>query len=176
MNRMTIPAVAAALGLALAAGSAGAKTWDFSFTDAVNNTGSGQFITGNAGSPYTVTSVTGQVDGVTIGAMSPYADSDQLLYSAAPYVNVLGISFDTVDAHDNVLDQYNIYEWMSGDHPGTWLLDAAVDPNGYGWNGNPMTSFTLTAVPEPGSWSLMIIGVGLAGAALRRRAANAVAA
>ena len=181
MTRKTLPAAAAALGLALAAGSAQATVWDFSFSDTVGNSGMGQFTTGPAessppadcpnppGAYYTVTGITGEVDNNEITGLSQYADSDQLLFPAAPHVDVWGISFYTTN------DQYNIYEWGIPGPIGTWLLDANVDPAGLGWNGNP-TSFTLTAVPEPGSWPLMIIGVGLAGASLRRRAATAVAA
>ena len=37
-------------------------------------------------------------------------------------------------------------------------------------------NFTLTAVPEPASWALLIAGFGLTGAVLRRRRAVALAA
>ena len=37
-------------------------------------------------------------------------------------------------------------------------------------------NFTLTAVPEPATWGMMIMGFGLAGATLRRRRASALAA
>lgn len=45
------------------------------------------------------------------------------------------------------------------------------------WNsGLSEVQFAGTAVPEPASWALMIAGFGLAGAAMRRRAASAVLA
>ena len=38
-----------------------------------------------------------------------------------------------------------------------------------GGAGAPYTSITVAAVPEPAAWGLMVLGFGLAGAALRRR-------
>lgn len=40
------------------------------------------------------------------------------------------------------------------------------------WYINALNGLTTTGVPEPGTWSLAILGLGLAGAALRRRRAE----
>jgi len=45
------------------------------------------------------------------------------------------------------------------------------DPSGYAGSG----SVSLTAVPEPAAWSLMVLGFGGLGAALRRRVAAVLA-
>ncbi len=47
-------------------------------------------------------------------------------------------------------------------------------PGTYGDVNNPMTTITVVAdIPEPGSWALMLLGLGLSGSILRRRRAAA---
>ena len=48
-----------------------------------------------------------------------------------------------------------------------------VDKDGVYFNDSTGVNFSVTPVPEPATWTLMIAGFGLAGAALRRRAALA---
>jgi hypothetical protein len=64
-----------------------------------------------------------------------------------------------VDEYYNYRFQVEIYGW---DMP-------EIEPPPFDYR------FTLTAVPEPTTWAMMIIGFGLAGGALRRRNQLAVA-
>jgi hypothetical protein len=85
------------------AGSAHALVFDFSYSGGSGSnavSGSGEFITGSTGSPYTVTGVAGTANGSTINGVSSYAGADNLLYtSGAPLVDFSGISFSTSN-HD----------------------------------------------------------------------------
>lgn len=56
---------------------------------------------------------------------------------------------------------------------GTYRLEAGVANGGDGFNPSFLLvdDFRMNAVPEPGTWALMIAGFGLAGAALRHRKA-----
>jgi hypothetical protein len=58
---------------------------------------------------------------------------------------------------------------------GDGLFDNFGGTNGYGVIDN-FSIATVTGVPEPATWALLIAGVGLAGGALRRRAGKKVAA
>lgn len=67
--------------------------------------------------------------------------------------------------------------------PGTYYFSAYesldISPVGSGsatGSHNDTLSFSISAAPEPGTWVLMMAGVGLAGAALRRRRATAALA
>ena len=48
-------------------------------------------------------------------------------------------------------------------------IDFRVNRAGVIWNDSTGLAATVTAVPEPATWAMMIAGFGLAGAALRRR-------
>lgn len=58
---------------------------------------------------------------------------------------------------------------------GATFAFAGISGNGRSFNGS-LTYTVNAAVPEPASWGLMIAGLGLAGAALRRRSAVAATA
>lgn len=47
-----------------------------------------------------------------------------------------------------------------------FIAFSSTDPGGVGFNG---FSFNLPAVPEPATWSMLILGFGATGVALRRR-------
>lgn len=52
---------------------------------------------------------------------------------------------------------------------GTYTLTFAQSPGGNNYRGSILDNVVLSAVPEPGTWLLMIAGFGMMGAVLRRR-------
>ncbi|WP_157265295.1 PEPxxWA-CTERM sorting domain-containing protein [Azohydromonas aeria] len=64
---------------------------------------------------------------------------------------------------------------LAGTAATRWTLATAADINdrgqiiGIGWLNGVRTSFIATPVPEPQTWALLLGGVGLVGAAVRRR-------
>jgi hypothetical protein len=55
-------------------------------------------------------------------------------------------------------------------------LGFIIDKNGSNWNDSTGVNFSLSAVPEPASWGLMILGFAGLGASLRQRRARTAAA
>ncbi|MGO9390747.1 hypothetical protein [Rhodoblastus sp.] len=164
----SVKLAAAVLAMALASGSASAKVWEFSYTDGVGDSGSGTFITGSVGPTYTVTGITGTADGKTITGLSSYAGSDQILYPIdypkSAGVDLSGISFSTSGGPD-----FNLYAYSGG----TWLLNSNVDPIGYPQNGNALTAFSVSTVPEVSTWLMMLAGfAGLGFVGYRRQKAG----
>jgi hypothetical protein len=73
-----------------------------------------------------------------------------------------------LDSSDNELLLESLVPAIyDGSSDATFTLTPGVYPGDV--NG---TTLTLSAAPEPGAWTLMILGVGLAGACLRRRRAS----
>ena len=184
---------AAALSIAFAA-SAQAKVFDFSFTGDNGVSGSGVFTTGAAGSPFTVTNVSGTItddQGVLAGAgpflitgvtvANGYAANDNLLFvpasgSPTAFVDFGGISFNTSNAALAVGPQFNL--GGGGSNPsGTVLNDSANDPGGFPQPtfGSNNVSLSVTAVPEPATWAVMLVGFGGLGVAMRSRRKQAAA-
>jgi hypothetical protein len=160
-----------ALALTLAASAAEAKSWDFSFTSTGPDTASGTFTTTNTGPTYTVTDITGTIDGSTITGLSSYAGADQLLFMPGPpNFDVGGISFSALDGIS-----YNLTDFPDGSNR---ITNSVYDPPGVG-TPEPfqLTSLTITAVPESATWLMMVMGVAAIGAGLRmgrgRQLANA---
>jgi hypothetical protein len=156
------------LAMGLATGSASAKVWEFSYTDGVGDSGSGTFITSSVGPTYRVTGITGTADGNMITGLSSYAGSDQILYPivypTSAGVDLAGISFSTLGGPD-----FNLYAYQGG----TWLLNSTVDWIGYPQNGNPLTSFSVSTVPEVSTWVMMLAGfAGLGFVGYRRQKAG----
>jgi hypothetical protein len=166
----------AALALTFASSAASAKTWDFSFTGDNGVSGSGELFTGASGSPFTVTGASGTITDTqgalsgspfTINGLSGYAAADNLLYvpptQPSGYVDFGGISFTTTAGVD-----FNLGGGGTGS-PSAVLNDSVNDPIGYPvptFGSNNIT-LSISAVPEPASWAMMLLGVGVIGLGLR---------
>jgi PEP-CTERM motif len=169
----------AAIGgaLAFAACAAGATTFDWSYSGfnggPVSASGTLE-ATADGGGVYAVTSISGTRNGVAITGLATYAGDDNLVYTTPPnvdypglaYANTFGqvfnVYYDTSLTDDYACGQVGYCEIGPGT-AGTTGLGPPADSIG------PIASFTLTAVPEPSAWALMLIGLGAVGALARRR-------
>jgi hypothetical protein len=159
MSRFLVVAVIAAISAIANASSARAEVYLWSFSNATDS-GSGTFDTAAPWSPtgIAITGFTGSIDGNVITALSPYAASDNMLYSDPPHISQGGISLVTS------LDTYNFENYF-----GTKLIKQSFDPNGFVNSGVEIT-FNIAAVPEPSTWAMMILGfAGVGFMAYRRR-------
>lgn len=60
-------------------------------------------------------------------------------------------------------NQFTLYEYLGTDGTGNWVTNGQQDMSHIAFFGTPGT-----AVPEPGTWALMLLGFGAAGYSLRR--------
>jgi hypothetical protein len=163
------------------AGAQAAEYFNFSWTDGIGNSATGQFITDGVTQPsgaMQITAITGvQTHGAahsSITGVSGWAGADNLFFDptvGGAYFTFGGASYTTL-----ALGEWNLFHWNNSEN----ALSFNVDNVGYPQNGQPIafrvgsegqTSETAGAVPEPAAWTLMILGFGAAGAALRRRRA-----
>ena len=169
MKRSVIAGVVAVALFGVSA--AKANVYEFSYAGG-GYSASGDFTPGNTGSPYTVTGITGTADGFSITGLSPYAGANQLLYfppTGGYYADFSGISF----ANANGVD-YNITNYPSGS--GNFLNISTLDSGGSGCCGVAI-EMTVSAVPEPSTWAMMILGfLGLGFMAYRRNSKPALSA
>jgi len=158
--RLVLLGAALSGALAVGASAAGAASflWSYSGVNGGPVSASGTLqATPDGGGVYTVTSISGFRNGLAITGLTTYAGDDELVYTTAPYVDYPGLAYT-----DSSGDAFNVYYDTS-------LTDSyACGQIGYCAIG-PIASFTLTAVPEPGAWALMLIGLGVVGALARRR-------
>ena len=133
----------------------------------------------NALGGYDILSASGTIDGVAVLGLKPNPDQpnntadgiyiyDNVLYTSGFALDPPGLVVLTTDHEFNFGydgSQYYAISWLEGS---TRLNSHGQPiPDYRGSVGNA----SLTAVPEPASWAMMVGGFGLAGAAMRRRRA-----
>ena len=106
-----------------------------------------------------VTAISGTRNGLAVTGLDPYASATQTFSPTAPETDFGGISYGVSSGtlynifHDSALGEIN-----SVDSPGGNLVNASR-----------FDSFSVTAVPEPAVWGMMILGFAAVGGAMRRR-------
>lgn len=165
---------AAAVMLQPALAMATTFDWSYAGFNGVPVTAMGQLTaTPVGGGAFAVTSFSGMRNGSTITGLSTYAGDDNEVFSAGPFVDYFGLAYtDSSGAAYNVYYDASLTDAYACGHigyceigPGTVGTSGLSPPDSIG----QISGFTLAAVPEPASWALMVIGVGLSGACLRRR-------
>jgi hypothetical protein len=163
--RVKLLAIVSAAALVFA-GSAQAKVYQLNFTSGIDS-GIVDFTTAGpwTGSGVGITGVSGQIDGSAVTGLSGYAGADNLLYDTAPHVDLGGVSVSTA------VDTFNFTNYGSFQ-----LLKASVDPTGSNADDLVPIRGSFVAVPEPATWTMLIMGVAAVGFAARRRKAGAALA
>jgi hypothetical protein len=162
MNKQKI-ALLLVLGGLVASSASHAGVYTFSFSGA-SDSGSGTFtVTPDSA----LTGITGSIDAEPITGLSSYGPSDNIITYGAPHIDYNGFAFTIAG------DAFNIYYNNipnDGAPIGIYLLQQSIDPDPDTSPsfGEPITFTTSVPVPEPATWAMMIVGLGLAGAGLRR--------
>lgn len=161
---------ATAMVVILAHGPAQAKVYNWSFDGGAS--ASGTLMTSNtvnAIGGYDVRKIGGTVGaapvtGIIANPNAPYNATccgfyyDNVVFDAAPHVDIAGLLFKTSDTVWNIYSANNTV-YLLGNGP------TGYTPDGWGYTG----ALTLSAVPEPMTWAMLIAGFGMVGATLRRR-------
>ncbi len=141
--------------------------WDWSFTGDVS--GSGTLTTndleGDAASYpfaqyYTVTGITGAYNGYSITGLDTNYGGNQLL-DATPQLNFSGIFFDYDVFGSPLVGNF----WYSSS-------DSSYAADGDFLGTFEATKSSVSPIPEPETYALMLAGLALVGAAARRRQAK----
>lgn len=140
----------------------------------------------DGGVTYTITSISGLANGVTISGLTDYDSPDQMIFYPNPpnvVVDTIGFSFGVGDGTTS----YNIYEDDGNYTPDTFyacgtlycIITGATDNSGIIAETDAFTSLdsltlTLVAVPEPSTWAMLLLGFASLGfVAYGKRAALA---
>jgi len=169
--------ILAAFVAAVSTGSARAATFNFLYSDGASTFASGSLTTSdtkNANGSFDITSIAGTGNGQAItglftGQGTGFTYDNYLFITAAdPLAGSRGPAFSTA------LTTYNVFEAQLSGFGGTAanpdaLFNSATGVIQYG-------RFSLTsaasAVPEPTTWAMMLIGFGMVAGAARYRRRN----
>ena len=166
MKKWILAAVAAAV--AAIAGPASAQDYSMDFTIG-GLSGSASFhVTGNASAGFVpIDSLTGIFNGDVMTLLAPgtfpaLQPNDNLFRDSAPFIDFNGLGF-SAGGHS-----YNLYS-DAGEYSG--CSDTYYDEVGF-CTQSASLSVNSAAVPEVGTWALMIAGFGCVGFAARRSRKN----
>ena len=174
-----VAAVAAAALMQVTAAHAAVLDWSFTAFNGLS--GGGTFTANQDGANpvvYHLTSVTGTIGGEAV-TLSGYDSADNVAFpTSAVVIDTLGIGFATSGGLF-----YNLYEDFGNVGPAyacgsPYCIEGpnAFDQLALNVQSVPTLSITLEAVPEPATWTMMVVGVGVLGGALRQRRKLAMAA
>jgi hypothetical protein len=171
MLRYKLIALAAASVLAFSGQRASAATYDVNFAGSFFDV----FVELQVDGSSNVTGITGNVSGAftgspaTVTGLEPLNTQGQWIYdnkfnaAGSPYVSNGGILFDAVANSTNFI--YNLYSVG----PNQYYLSTFNPDSRYYNPGDPGT-LQVTAVPEPSTWAMMILGfMGVGFVAYRRK-------
>jgi hypothetical protein len=108
-----------------------------------------------------VTAITGTINGSMITALNTFNGGDNLLFpTGTTFLSTHGISFVTA-AGQNI----NIFSFFPQGTPpsGNAYGELSSNPSGFG-----VGTFTISAVPEPATWAMMLLGFAGLGFAFRQ--------
>jgi hypothetical protein len=156
------------------AASADVFTFTYAGTVSSHTFGGGTFTTAGSSSPSLIIGITGTetfgnvTD--TITGLSSYAAGDNnLFFPDAPYSSFAGISFTTSSHGD-----FNLFQ----DTTGTFILSSVQNPGGAPDGLNPVNfqiAAVASAVPEPSTWAMMLLGfMGLGFVSYRKKSSSQV--
>lgn len=169
--------VAGTIAAALCLGtSASAASWAWDLTDGGAHTGHGTFTTSDVlmgYDGYDILTFDGTLDGIAVSLIpnpvpgtpqlspSGHYQFDQVFHFTPPHVDLYGWLFSLASGPYNEVNFYSpgggpaiIVDWGTLDGASSQITTAIL---------------TVSSVPEPTTWALMILGFGLIGATLRRR-------
>ena len=187
MSRLVkmITGISAALALGMSAGQAGAATWIVTYTatsgmPSMANLTLDVADTLNAVGGFDVLAITGDVDGDTITGIitnpgqpfASYSADGLFIFDNVVWNGPLSISNPGLFFAGASGDEYNLFS----NGPSTFELYRARSGVGYLANstgslaaGPQISQSGSGGVPEPATWSMLILGFGAVGSALRRR-------
>lgn len=177
LNSMLAATVATAVLAAAPAAQAVTFDWSYTGVDAGVSGGGTMQATYEGSDTYLITSISGTANGQTISGLSGYGGADQTVFYPNPpnvVVDTNGFGFKV----GNGSTAYNIYEDFGNFPTGPYHCGAAYciigpgDPSTLG-AGDPvfaLETLTLTAVPEPSTWAMLLLGFASLGYARHRAA------
>ncbi len=158
---MTLKAIAFAMGALLplaAMANADAKTFEWTLTGpltslgGVPDAGAGTLTASLTGGNWEVDSISGLLGTGVITGLSGFAGADNLLFpQRATYLDTNGLSVSTTLGDINIAGFFSIGTTPSGNAYGEYLSNG-----GFGVG----TFSVSSAVPEPSTWAMMLIGFG----------------
>jgi hypothetical protein len=177
----TILAGATVVSLSLAA-SAHAKTYDFTFTGTTYDVANGVFTTSNTANSdgtYNITSASGTLSSTNTalqqgaftlypgnGAMQTTADGTE--YYSNLYTPGTASFADQGAEFSGASFGLNIFNGVNAGYPScTGDCASVYQAGGTLYNPGDIGKVTISAVPEPSVWIMMLGGIALMGAALR---------